>query len=177
MILRRIYSVLDVGAIKSKAALKKLSGIEHLRAVIAFRILAVLKKHYEHYAFSEAIKIDGGQTVMIYDYRDVEFEAELKQHGMEVEIRPALHPRKDLYMSPYTNMRRRPFFREFEMTSHLMIRERKKEQAVSTRPVKPQRRPNEGRKRVMVNDVPYKEEIPQARIVIHIEGAEVDNSF
>ncbi len=177
MKLRKIYSILDIGAIKSKAALKKLSGIEHVRAVLAFRILAVLKKHYERYAFSEVIKTDNGQTVMIYDFRDAEFEAELKRHGMEAEVRPAMHPRKDLYMSPYTNMKRRPFFSEFEMTSHLMLRESMKESAAVRRPSKPLKNEGSSRRKVVISDPAQKEEIPQARIVIHIEGAEVDNSF
>ena len=56
MRLRKLYSILDIGVIKSKVALKKLSGIEHVRTILAFRILAVLKKHYERYAFSEVIK-------------------------------------------------------------------------------------------------------------------------
>ena len=177
MRLRKLYSILDIGAIKSKAALKKLSGIEHVRAVLAFRILAVLKKHYERYAFSEVIKTDNGQTVMIYDFRDAEFEAELKRHGMEAEVRPAMHPRKDLYMSPYTNMKRRPFFREFEMTSHLMLRESMKESVAVRRPSKPVKNEGGSRRRVIINEPVQKEEIPQAHIVIHIEGAEVDNSF
>lgn len=177
MKLRKLYSILDIGAIKSKAALKNLSGIEHVRAVLAFRILAVLKKHYERYAFSEVVKTDEGKTVIIYDFRDAEFEAELKRHGMEAEVRPALHPRKDLYMSPYTNMKRRPFFREFEMTSHLMLREGKKEPVCVKRPSKPVENEEGGRRKVIINEPSQKKEIPQARIVIHIEGAEVDNSF
>ena len=177
MKLRILYSILDIGAIKSKAALKKLSGIEHIRAVLAFRILAVLKKHYEQYAFSEVIKTDNGQTVMIYDFRDAEFEAELKRHGMEAEVRPAMHPRKDLYMSPYTNMKRKPFFREFEMTSHLMLRESNRESVAVKQPDKPQKNGVEGRRKVIIDEIAQKKEIPQARIIIHIEGAEVDNSF
>jgi hypothetical protein len=177
MKLRKLYSILDVGAIKSKAALKKLSGIEHIRAVLAFRILAVLKKHYERYAFSEVIRTDNGQTTIIYDYRDAEFEAEVKRHGMEVEIRPAMHPRRDLYMSPYTNMKRKPFFREFEMTSHLMLREGKKEPTEAKRSPNVKMNDSEGRRKVIINETTHKENIPQARIVIHIEGAEVDNSF
>lgn len=177
MKLRKIYSILDIGAIKSKVALKKLSGIEHIRAVLAFRILAVLKKHYERYAFSEVIRTDNGQTTMIYDYRDAEFEAEVKRHGMEVEIRPAMHPRRDLYMSPYTNMKRKPFFREFEMTSHLMLREGEKESTGAKRPLNLNNNDSEGRRKVIINETTQKENLPQARIVIHIEGAEVDNSF
>ena len=177
MKLRKLYSILDIGAIKSKAALKKLSGIEHVRAVLAFRILAVLKKHYERYAFSEVIKTDNGQTVMIYDFRDAEFEAELKRHGMEAEVRPAMHPRKDLYMSPYTNMKRRPLFGEFEMTSHLMLRESMKESLAAKRPSKSAKNEGGSRRKVIINEPAQKEEILQARIVIHIEGAEVDNSF
>ncbi len=177
MKLRKLYSILDIGAIKSKAALKNLSGIEHVRAVLAFRILAVLKKHYERYAFSEVIKTDNGHTVMIYDFRDAEFEAELKRHGMEAEIRPAMHPRKDLYMSPYTNMKRRPYFREFEMTSHLMLRESMKESVAVKRTPRPMKEEGGGRRKVIINEPAQKEQIPQARIVIHIEGAEVDNSF
>ena len=177
MKLRKLYSILDIGAIKSKAVLKKLSGIEHIRAVLAFRILAVLKKHYERYAFSEVIRTENGQTTIIYDYRDAEFEAEVKRHGMEVEIRPAMHPRKDLYMSPYTNMRRKPFFREFEFTSHLMLREVKKESTGAKRSPTPHKNEVEGRRKVIINETTQKESIPQARIVIHIEGAEVDNSF
>lgn len=177
MRLRKLYSILDIGVIKSKVALKKLSGIEHVRTVLAFRILAVLKKHYERYAFSEVIKTDNGQTVMIYDFRDAEFEAELKRHGMEAEVRPAMHPRKDLYMSPYTNMKRRPFFKEFEMTSHLMLRENMKEAVAARRPSSLVKNEEAVRRKVIVNDSLQKAEIPQARIVIHIEGAEVDNSF
>ena len=177
MRLRQLYSILDVGAIKSKAALKKLSGIEHVRAVLAFRILAVLKKHYERYAFSEVVRTNNGQTIMIYDFRDAEFEAELKRHGMEVAVRPAMHPRKDLYMSPYTNMKRKPFFREFEMTSHLMLRESDKESVTAKRPTNSQNNEAEGRRKVIINETAQKTEIPQARIVIHIEGAEIDNSF
>lgn len=175
MKLRKLYSILDVGAIKSKTALKKLSGIEHIRAVLAFRILAVLKKHYERYAFCEVIRTDN--TTLIYDYRDAEFEAEVKRHGMDVEIRPAMHPRKDLYMSPYTSMKRKPFFREFEMTSHLMLRESKKESTGARRSPIPKKNDSEGRRKVIINETTHKENIPQARIVIQIEGAEIDNSF
>ena len=177
MKLRKLFMLLDIGPIKSKAALTKLSGIEHVRAILAFRILAVLKKHYERYAFSEVIKTDNGQTVIIYDFRDAEFEAELKRHGMEAEVRPAMHPRKDLYMSPYTNLKRRPLFREFEMTSHLMLREGKRDSATSKRVSRPVKDEGGSRRKVIINESPHKEEIPQARIVIHIEGAEVDNSF
>lgn len=177
MKLRKLYMLLDIGPIKSKTALKKLSGVEHVRAILAFRILAVLKKHYERYAFSEVIKTDNGQTVIIYDFRDAEFEAELKRHGIEAEVRPAMHPRKDLYMSPYTNMKHRPFFREFEMTSHLMLRESTKKSVAVKQPSGPVKNEGSGRRKVNINGPSYKEEIPQARIVIHIEGAEVDNSF
>lgn len=183
MILRKLYTLLDIGAVKSKTALKKLSGIEHLRAIAAFRILAVLKKHYERYAFSEVIKTDGGRTVMIYDFRDAEFEAELKTHGMEAEIRPALHPRKDLYMSPHSTQKRRPFFREFEFASHLMVRETKKASAPEPIPDPVKRTAesknsvSDGRRRVVVNEPARQKEVPQARIVIQIEGAEIDNSF
>lgn len=176
MKLRKLFMLLDKGPIKSKAALKKLSGIEHVRAILAFRILTVLKKHYERYAFSEVIKTDG-QTIIVYDFRDAEFEAELKRHGMEAEVRPAMHPRKDLYMSPYTNMKRRPFFREFEMTSHLMLRDGKSVSETLKSLSKPAKDERSGRRKVTVDGPSHKEEIPQARIVIHIEGAEVDNSF
>lgn len=177
MKLRKLYMLLDVGPIKSKATLKKLSGIEHVRAILAFRILAVLKKHYERYAFSEVIKANEGQTVMIYDFRDAEFEAELKRHGMEAEIRPAMHPRKDLYMSPYTNMKRKPFFREFEMTSHLMLRESKRGSSTAKKTSRSVKDEGSTRQKVIINEFMQKEENPQERIVIHIEGAEVDNSF
>lgn len=189
MLLRKLYTLLDIGAVKSKTALKNLSGIEHLRAVAAFRILAVLKKYYERYAFSEVLKTDGGRTVMIYDFRDAEFEAELKTHGVEAEIRPALHPRKDLYMSPHSTQKRRPFFREFEFASHLMVRETKKVSAPTSapelepvsEPVKrasePQNNASDGRRKVVVSETARQKEVPQARIVIQIEGAEIDNSF
>ena len=177
MSLRALYSLLDIGPIKSKAALKKLSGLAHFRAVLAFRILVTLKKHYEHYAFSEVIKMDNGRTVMIYDFRDAEFEAELKRHGIEAEVRPAMHPRKDLYMSPYTSMKRKPFFREFEMTSHLMLRENLKSVTTVKQPSKAQVGESSARKKVIMEKVSRKEETIQPRIVIRIEGAEVDNSF
>lgn len=175
MRLRTIYSLLDIGPIKSKTALKRLSGIAHIRAILAFRILITLKKHYEHYAFSEIIKASNGQTIFIYDFRDAEFEAELKRHGMTAEIRPALHPRKDLYMSPYTNMRRKPLFREFEMTSHLMVREN--QTIVPKHNIKEQPKEEAIRKKVIIEKESKKEEKTQPRIVIRIEGAEVDNSF
>lgn len=175
MKLRTLYSFLDIGPIKSKTALKKLSGFAHIRAILAFRILATLKNHYEHYAFSEIIKTNNGQIIFIYDFRDAEFEAELKRHGMEAEIRPALHPRKDLYMSPYTNMKHRPFFREFEMTSHLMLREN--QTFLPKRSNKEQMKEEGVRKKIIVDKVSPKIEKAQPRIVIRIEGAEVDNSF
>lgn len=176
MKLRKLFMLLDIGPIKSKAALKKLSGIEHVRAILAFRILAVLKIHYERYAFSEVIKTDG-QIIIVYDFRDAEFEAELKRHGMEAEVRPAMHPRKDLYMSPYTNMKRRPFFREFEMTSHLMLRENLKSVTTVKQPSKAPVGESSARRKVIVEKESRKEETIQPRIVIRIEGAEVDNSF
>ena len=126
---------------------------------------------------------------MIYDFRDAEFEAELKTHGMEAEIRPALHPRKDLYMSPHSTQKRRPFFREFEFASHLMVRETQKAAALSTTPVLdavpkpvkrtavPQNDAPDGLRKAVVNETARQKEIPQARIVIQIEGAEIDNSF
>ena len=175
MRLRTLYSLLDIGPIKSKTALKRLSGIAHIRAILAFRILITLKKHYEHYAFSEIIKSSNGQAIFIYDFRDAEFEAELKRHGMTAEIRPALHPRKDLYMSPYTNMRRKPLFREFEMTSHLMVREN--QTIVPKRNNTEQPKKENIRKKVIIEKENKKEEKPQPRIIIRIEGAEVDNSF
>lgn len=175
MKLRTLYSILDIGPIKSKTALKKLSGIAHIRAILAFRILVILKKHYEHYAFSEIIKTSNGQAIFIYDFRDAEFEAELKRHGMAAEIRPALHPRKDLYMSPYTNMKRKPFFRDFEMTSHLMLREN--HTPVSKKNDKEPMKEDLVRKKVVIEKERKKEETIQPRIVIRIEGAEVDNSF
>lgn len=80
-------------------------------------------------------------------------------------------------MSPYTNMKRRPFFKEFEMTSHLMLRESMKEAVAARRPSWLVKNEEAVRRKVIVNDSMQKAEIPQARIVIHIEGAEVDNSF
>lgn len=51
-------------------------------------LLSLLKKSYLHYAISDTILLDNGNIKIIHEFRDLEFESELKRNG--VDIRPLM---------------------------------------------------------------------------------------
>ncbi len=147
------------------------------------RIILKLKSAYEKYAFHEEIKLSGGKDLVIFEYRDTVFENELNQFGFRLQLRPALHPRKDLYMGAAAKLTNKRHYKEFDLSPSITIKHiviRKPEQEVEKVTVSPmesrvvEQRTKERKPVVPVNPVKPKEPI---RITVKVEGAEIDNSF
>lgn len=48
-------------------------------------ILKQLQKSYLHYAISDTVLLDGGRIKIVHEFRDLEFENELKRNGIDVQ--------------------------------------------------------------------------------------------
>lgn len=151
---------------------KRLSAFDRLRMSLSQKLLLRLRDYYEKYAFHDEIRIAGGKEIVIFDYRDTSFEAELKRRGFGVEIRPSLHPRKDLYTGAATKLLRKRCYKDFDFNpsitiKHMVVKENRKT------PVTTDRSGNNK------NKMPVNPIAPPItpRIIVRVEGAEIDNSF
>lgn len=131
-------------------------------------ILLRLKKAYEKYAFRDVIRLNGGRDLVVFEFRDTLFEAEMRRRGFAFELRPSLHPRKDLYMGPAIKMSRKRLYRNFDLspsvtTKHVVVKESGKQSVVKAE--------SPATKKVVVNRKPVE------KVLFKVKGAEIDNSF
>lgn len=172
----RLYKLIKLSSVKQRKAVKRLSAFERLRMSLSQRIIIRLKTAYEKYAFREEIRLAGGKALIIFEFRDTIFENELKQRGLKFELRPALHPRKDLYMGATAKLSNKRFYQDFDLSpsitiKHLVINKAivdKKDVAQKGTPL-----------RLAEERKPVKPMTPvePLRITVKVEGAEIDNSF
>lgn len=172
----RLYKLIKLPFVKHRKAVKRLSAFERLRMSLSQRIILKLKSAYEKYAFREEIRLAGGREIIIFEFRDTVFENELKQLGLRFELRPALHPRKDLYMGATAKLTNKRFYRNFDFSPSITIKQLVINKAVVEKSDvaqkgKPQRDIEERK--------PVKPMTPAEplRITVKVEGAEIDNSF
>lgn len=172
----RLYKLIKMPSGKHRKAVKRLSAFERLRMSLSRRIILRLKSAYEKYAFREEIRLAGGKDLIIFEFRDTVFENELRQMGFRFELRPALHPRKDLYMGATAKLTNKRFYKNFDLSpsitvKQLVINKAIAEKADAAQKGRPQRHTEERK--------PVKPATPAEplRITVKVEGAEIDNSF
>ena len=178
--LRKLYNIVRMHPVKRKSSLKRLSVLDRIRMGLGFRMLLVLKKRYEAYAFSDEIRVASGNEVLKFEFRDLGFERELTEQGLSLELRPSLHPRRDVYISPSTRQTRRSAYSDFDCTCTLTVRRvlcetmdfrpKKKTVQASTRPANITRR-------IIVPISTLLQEEKEEPVIEHLQGAEVDQSF
>lgn len=171
----RLYKLIKLPAVRHRKAVQRLSAFERLREGLSHRIILRLKTAYEKYAFREEIKLAGGKNLIIFEFRDSVFENELKHLGLRVELYPALHPRKDLYMSATAKMANKRLYRNFDLSPSVTIKQLVINKTVDDKTYISQKTvPQRLLERKPVNPVIPVEPL---RITVKVEGAEIDNSF
>lgn len=172
----RLYKLIKLPSGKQRKAVKRLSAFERLRMSLSQRIILRLKTAYEKYAFREEIRLAGGKDLIIFEFRDTVFENELKQMGFRFELRPALHPRKDLYMGATAKLANKRFYQNFDLSPSITI----KQLVINNAIVDKAEGAQKGRTQRHIEErKPIKPVTPvePLRITVKVEGAEIDNSF
>ena len=172
----RLYNLIKLPSDVFRMAAKRMSAFERLRMSLSQRIILRLKSAYEKYAFREEIRLAGGKDLIIFEFRDTVFENELKQLGFKFELRPALRPRKDLYMGATAKLANKRFYQNFDLSPSITIKQLVINKAIvdkadAAQKDRPQRHIEE---RKPVKPVTHVEPL---RITVKVEGAEIDNSF
>ncbi len=176
--LRKLYNIVRMPHVKRKSSLKRLSVFDRIRMSLGLKMLLVLKKRYEAYAFSDEIRVASGGEVLKYEFRDMSFERELSEQGLSLELRPSLHPRRDVYMSPSTLKTRRAAYSDFDCTCSLTIRRVIKE-TIEPKAKKKESpaKPAVDTRRVIVPISTVLHDKKEEPVIEHLQGAEVDQSF
>lgn len=168
----RLYKFIRLKPNGKIVASKRLSAFDRLRMSLSQKLLLRLRDYYEKYAFHDEIRMAEGRAIVIFEYRDTSFEAELKSRGFGFELRPSLHPRKDLYTGAATKLLRKRHYKDFDFNpsitiKHMVVKENKK-LSVTTEKI------DNNKNKKPVNPVAHPI-LP--RIIVRVEGAEIDNSF
>lgn len=167
-----IYKLIRLRPNDKIVSSKRLSAFDRLRMSLSQKLLLRLRDYYEKYAFHDEIRIAGGKEIVIFDYRDTSFEAELKRRGFGFELRPSLHPRKDLYTGAATKLLRKRHYKDFDFNPSITIKNTviKENNKISVSTYRVEN--NKNKKLVNPN-----EPLIIPRIIVRVEGAEIDNSF